>query len=238
MTEFESQVERIVRDVLARFEISSVDNNGDGESDQSKTSKAQNRGEVLLDAKVVSVEQLNGKLDGARQVIVRRGAIVTPAARDLLRARGIEIGWRVDSGKQSIQQAARGVLGVAEISYEPAELIRLMGHEGVTFEPIARTGLITVVDEMTERVVKDGELGLLLTGAPMAALCLANRRGGVRAIFGMDQPTVQRGVAEVGANFLIVDANRRSTFELKNLVKAFCRDWPRACRAAWLDRLG
>jgi hypothetical protein len=47
--------------------------------------------DLMLDQKVVTLNQLEGRLNGIRRLVVKRRAIVTPAVKDELRTRGIEL---------------------------------------------------------------------------------------------------------------------------------------------------
>ena len=95
-----------------------------------------------------------------------------------------------------------------------------------------------VVAELTDTVVKDGRLGLLLSGKPDVACCLANRRPGVRAAVARDRDEVAQAVGNLGVNLLVVDPARRSLFQLGQMVKQFLQAGPAQCpagaeRATW-----
>ena len=47
--------------------------------------------ELVLDQKVIALGLLEGRLNGIRRVVVRRRAVVTPAVKDELRTKGIEL---------------------------------------------------------------------------------------------------------------------------------------------------
>jgi hypothetical protein len=71
---------------------------------------------------------------------------------------------------------------------------------------------------MCQAVALSGRRGLLLTRETAAAVCLANRRRGVRAAWAMDLPAAQRAVADVAANVLAVDPNPLSRFTLQRMA--------------------
>jgi hypothetical protein len=47
--------------------------------------------DLTLDQRVVTLNLLEGRLNGIRRLIVKRRTIVTPAVKDELRTRGIEL---------------------------------------------------------------------------------------------------------------------------------------------------
>jgi len=46
---------------------------------------------LTMDARVITMSELEGKLDGVRQLVVRHRTIITPLVRDELREKKIEI---------------------------------------------------------------------------------------------------------------------------------------------------
>jgi ethanolamine utilization cobalamin adenosyltransferase len=46
---------------------------------------------LSLSTRVVTAVELNGKLEGIKRIEVPRRAVVTPAARDYLRERGVQL---------------------------------------------------------------------------------------------------------------------------------------------------
>jgi len=88
MTFTQEQVERIVVEVIRRL----------GLLDTSLTRKRGMPGEhssamadLHLDDKVVSLRLLDGRLTGVKKLVVQSRAIVTPAVKDELKTRNIEL---------------------------------------------------------------------------------------------------------------------------------------------------
>ena len=192
--------------------------------------------EWVLQGRVVSTGDLEHRLGSVRRLVVQPGAVVTPAARDLLRDKNIAIEFRASN--VASQAKHRLVVGQADTDYKPAELVRALGPELLAVERLAKTGLTTVVDEMCAQVSKGGHLGLLFTGRTAAALCLANRCRGVRAAIGADAGQIEQAVAEVGVNLLVVEPARRSTFELMKMTREFLRGGERRCPEQLCSKLG
>lgn len=226
-----AEVERIVREVLERLR---VPGNGEkcGENAAVAATKqpANDAVSLALSGRVIAVADLSGRLDGVQVVVVPRKAIVTPAARDLLRERGVTLASRAVPAET--RTAARLTLGVAETRCDAAELVRGMREDGVEVEQLARSGLAGVVEELADQIARGGRLGMLLTDNPLAALCRANRHRGVRAAQGNDAWQVGRAIAAIEANLLVVEPHGRGTFVLRQAVRAFCRG-ANGCPAEW-----
>lgn len=86
MTFTQEQVERIVVEVIRRLGLLDASSTTVAVGERSSTTA-----ELHLNENVVSLRQLEGKLTGIAKVIVKSRAIVTPAVKDELRTRKIEL---------------------------------------------------------------------------------------------------------------------------------------------------
>ena len=84
MTFTEEQVEWIVRDVIRRLGLL------EGQSDIAKPGNSA-MGELVVAERVVSMRSLEGRLANVARIVVSDRAVVTPAVRDELRSRKIEL---------------------------------------------------------------------------------------------------------------------------------------------------
>jgi hypothetical protein len=75
--------ERIVQEVVRRLLQRGVT--------VERPTEAKSSNELRIDAKVVALASLEGKLNGIGRVIVARRAVVTPAVKDALKDREIEL---------------------------------------------------------------------------------------------------------------------------------------------------
>ncbi len=219
-----AEIERIVRDVLAEL------------SGTGRPAPHPAGGELVVSEKVVSANTLEDRIDGVTRVVVPRGAVITPAARDLLRERQVTIATAVTHGKQAAQKV-RVVVGLAETNYEAASVVNMLSSEGAVVERLPQTGLLTVVDELCERVAKGGCFGLMVTPRTAAALCLANRRGGVRAALGANAAATADASDAIAANVLVVDPKGKAMFEWNRILRAWLQSGPRECPEQLRERL-
>jgi hypothetical protein len=232
------QIDRIVREVLKQLnEQPKGSATAEKIEPKTETKPATATAELALTGRLVTLADLDGRLQGVKQLVVPRGAILTPAVRDRLRDARIAVSYRVGQMKNATQRAGL-VVGVAETKGDPAGLIAALGREGTLIEQLARSGLASVIEESGEEVRKGGKLGLLITGAVDLALCLANRRAGVRAVRGAEPESVRRAVESFGANLLVLDLAGKSLFQSLRIVREFASPGPRMCPSAWAKALG
>jgi hypothetical protein len=191
--------------------------------------------ELSIDEVVVSATVLADRLDGIGRLVVRRGSVITPAARDLLRERSIELSYRTETKTAAARN--RLVVGVAETNYATTSLFNLLTREPLEIERVVATDLGAVVDELAEQLTKSMTLALLLTEQVACALCLANRIPGVRAAAASNSGEVTVAIQAIGANLLVIDPVGKSPFIVKQSIARFSKGGPRACPEVWQQRL-
>ena len=193
-------------------------------------------GVLTISARVITLADLEGRLEGIKELIAPARAVITPAARDLLRQKKIDVGYALPA-KTSSKPRLTLVVGVAETKYDARSLTQAIAREGTTVERLAQTGLVQAVREISEEATKGGKLGLLLTCETAAALCLANRRPGMRAVAAAGVAATSRIVRSVGANVLVIDPIGRGAFEMQRIVGQFVAGAPYACPAEYTKEL-
>ena len=230
------EIETLVREVLARLTTTAGQSSSVAQLADSQPLVPVANSTLAWSPRLLTQQALVDKLAGVQIVRVAQGTVVTPAARDLLRQHEVrlEIDGKIRATMPSQPQL---VLGVAECRFSPASLMPRLKQQAVPTEQVAESGLPKVVEELADRVVHHGRVALLLTEESAAALCLANRRHGVRAALGNSTTMVSKALQSIGTNFLIVEPAGRSPFELCALASQFCAAPARQCPEAWKTHL-
>lgn len=187
------------------------------------------QGELVLTGKVVSLAEVEDRLHGVSRLVVPRGAVLTPAARDELRKHRVSIASAVTVASAA---APRVVLAVAETDNHAAPLAARLAADGLSVERCSRSDLMGAIDQLCEIVTQGEMLGLLITRQSAAAICLANRKRGVRAALGGDVRHVADAIAEIGTNLLVVNPKGKSVFEMSEMARAFVRGGRPQCPPA------
>ena len=179
--------------------------------------------------RVVTLASLEGRPKSIRRVVVSQGAIVTPAVRDMLREEGLALETGATNG-----HAAKSSVRLAAITmgtpFDPTPLLTMLRSDGLDIENTNKDCLIESVGELAQAVGSADTLGLLLTKYVPAALCLANRREGVRAVTATTAEETEKAARSVGANLLVIDPRKAGGItQMKMAVRAFCSGGIRAC---------
>ena len=237
-----SLIDEIVREVLARLvkgdehakSAASAKTLANGQAKPKPAAKSGAEDQALLLAeRLITTATLAGRLDGKQRVELLRGAVLTPAARDVLKQRKITISH---STRTVTGPKASLAIGVAETKYDPAALVRELESQVSSLERLANTGLTGVVSELSDAAAKGGRLAVLFTNEPEVAVVLANRQSGVRAVAASGS-SVARAIAAVGANFLILDPVGKSVFELRQSLASFVDPKLRSGVGRWVTSL-
>jgi hypothetical protein len=192
--------------------------------------------ELVIEARIVTMAEVSGRLGAVRRVVVTRDALVTPAVRDDLLRRNITLEFAVGAEKPATV-SRRLVLITAGSGFDPTALVAGLTREGLSVEHVALNCLIAATDQLATELAKADTLSVLLTRHTAAALCLANRLRGVRAISGTDAPAIAAASAAVGANMLVANPQAGTFFQLKQMVTEFCKCGVRPCPEVFHARL-
>ena len=160
------EIERVVREILAQLAAAPKETKSDGGEKKSDGGRraAESGGEstdnkqastVTVAARVVTMREIADRLPTMRRLVVSREAIVTPAVRDELLRRGIELS-RADAAKNQ-PAAVRLVLMTSGTDFDPTALAATLVREGFGVECSASDCLIAATESLAVDRVKNGQ---------------------------------------------------------------------------------
>lgn len=230
MPESTIDIDEIVRRVIARLRAES----GDGTTPpvaasrrSSPTTPRDDRSEkrhatCLLDRQVVSLAEVEGVSSETRVIEVSPRAVITPAARDLLRLRKMQIRRR--HGKPATHESQGEAIVAAALSASDIDpLLEDLARHGCVVRRLPDDGRLEALRRVVDEVLRGKTMGLVLSDLPELAVCAANRTRGIRAVLGISRSVVRRAKRELAANLLIVDPQRQNILELRRMVLEFVR---------------
>lgn len=192
-----------------------------------KASTASSQAEIVDESAkdVVTEADVSGLAVGAA-LLIREGAIITPAAKDLIKERCVELRYR--SRRQVSGQQRVIALGADHGGFETKErLKKLLGELGYKHRDFG-TFSEEAVDypdfaHSVARAVADGgcELGIIVDGAGIGSCMTANKVPGVRAAMCYDVATARNSREHNYANVLTLGGKMLSTEQISEVVKAW-----------------
>lgn len=231
MADSNYDIESIVKQVLAKIKAGAPNGNMVAQ--------------LTMDSPVVTLEQIEGRLDGTTQLVVPRGAVVTPSARDLLREKNVALTFSTgtdekvkDGGCGGIRLSLMATLIKPALKFDLEALGRGLQYDGLRVDQSTSDCLIETTGRFAALFNSDGPaLGAIVTSHTAPALCLANRLQGVRAVAPATPADVTRDAKAVGANLIVINPAGRGIFQTKQMIREFCSAGPRECPPALAQRL-
>ncbi len=219
-------IERLVRRVLTDLQPAAlvVPKITESKLVQPATEKpAGTSGEMRLSNRVITLTELKERLETIKRLIVPEKAIITPAVRDELRKRNIELVFGGSTNPQSrSEDMLRIWLGLHLLKKEPTMLIDRLKKEYAlrqqSFECILET-MKQAVRELQEEPARS--LAVVLTNYSAGAMCVANRHPNLRAVLGFEPAALKIDAGQTGANVLVLDPDRSGPFKSRELLKTF-----------------
>lgn len=244
MSELEAQIERIVRQVLAEMGASApspTPPGGQGAGGQEQGAgggeqpAAPQSGDWVVTERVLTLARLPQQWDGVQRVVAPSGAVVTPAVHDELLRRGVTLAFGAEGSGSAAARRVR--VTTVSRSYDAAWIVRAIGDLGFRADSERRECLMEATDRLAEELVGGLAAAVLVCRHTAAALCLANRHRGVRAVLALGPQKVAEEAEAVGANLLVLDPRAHSPFAVRQVLREFLQGIPRACPEAFRPRL-
>ena len=165
-------------------------------------------------------------ITSGKKLLLREDAIITPAAQDLLRERGIEIRYRskqTRTGKQRLI-AVGADHGGYEMKEQLQEFLTELGYQARDFGTFS-TEAVDYPDlaHAVARAVADGvcDLGIIVDGAGIGSCMTANKVPGVRAALCYDEATARNSREHNYANVLTLGGKMISQQQMREIVRAW-----------------
>lgn len=235
-----AEIERIVREVLA--ELASAPLPAPSASlappapPPPSPPKKNHSQELVLASRLVTTNEISGRLAGVRRLVVRPGTVITPAVKEEIAERNIQVIF--DATEKDVSSGTLKIAIVAaQAKIDPEPLAAALKNDGIDIDLYSSKCPIEATDRIAGEVKKPATLGLMLTPYEAESLCLANRLPGVRAIAGRDAAQVAADAAAVGANVLVVNPKKIGPYAIRQMVNEFARGGARHCPDVLKSRL-
>lgn len=193
-------------------------------------------GELLITRKVVALAEIQDRIETLRRIIVSEKTILTPAVKDEIKKRNIEIIVRAGKDRENgnspcnprysgTSKSNRIWIALHALKKVPAQLIGNLKRQYElhyeSFECVLETVNAAVARISAASENEESANGVVLTSHAAIAHCVANRRCELRAVIGWEVNPLKTDVPQLGANLLIVDPNRVGSFKTQELIKSF-----------------
>lgn len=190
--------------------------------------------EVQVNERLITLEVVKQYLaNGATRWFFPTGAVITPAAKDELKKRQIEVRFSKvvvakDQGSIVLSKAVTSshdqmVLAIHETKRKEIPTAYWTTLENIAeFQTIRNDCIVKTVLAVRDCFRQSiGQKGIIVTAYPAMAVMLANHQPEIRAIAVVDFPQTKRDATSMGANLLVIDPKSIPIFPLKRVVQWF-----------------
>ena len=238
MNDTAAEIERIVRKVLADLGAAGVAppaaaENGEKQNVAStaRTEEAQKL-HCVVAVRVVTLATLDGRLNGASVLTVPRGAVITPAVRDELKSRSIRLEFADAAAKEQANNAVELLVGIADVRDDVSVVTKAMQDHvtGVaTVQSMQQTDLRALMSRMAEWIASRPSLAVVLTRRPAAAVCLANRHRGLRAVWVNTPKALAEAMRTIAPNVITYNPAEHAASAQRAMLREFVLGGVREC---------
>lgn len=168
-------------------------------------------GEVYIDRRVVSLEDVKNLSGGVSKLLISPKSILTPSAKDEIRKRKIEVAVRLP--RPAADSGASPWFAVQKPAAFPDGVLSRFNAKAEVFENVA------AIVESVRKQLTNGRRGVALSRQAARLLCEANRYGEIRAIDAFDPKQTAEDAAELDANLLVVHPDRVAASALSGILE-------------------
>jgi len=210
------EIDEVVRRVLEHLQTTGTEKEFPHGSSYNQT--------VEMPGHVVTTEQI-AQCPVGTSIRVKANAVVTPAAIDMLRARKITWQRSTDVSQDAPRpELVKMVNTVSTFDLQP--LCEALRPQGVSPQTGQTSSLIEAIQMAVDHIRAGGLRAVVLTGQTAAAVCMANRADGVRALHAGNVEEVERACKEIAPNLLVLDPAGGNRRNLTHVVRCFCGAQP------------
>jgi hypothetical protein len=240
VSETPADIERIIREVLSQLGVGgAASSNGQPTAVAKEPPPAHDVSRFVIPERLVTLATLEGRLNGAKVVAVRRGAVITPAVRDELKSRNIRLEFHNEEGaKPAAAAKTRLIVGIGDTDLDvrtalDAVSAHVAGQAQV--QSVQSADLAILVRRVKDEFAVQPSLGVVLSVRPVAAAGLANRQPGLRAAWACHPRAVAEAVRTFAANVIAYNPASHSKFEQRNMLQAFVQGGVLPCPPEFAD---
>lgn len=154
-----------------------------------------------------------------REIRLAKDALITPAARDWLKACKMPVTW-----EDGAKAGPRSLAVVMDASLAELLAVRsMLDRDGGLVEVIepagGRSGIAAATRRLCGKVFRrEVAKGVVFAQDGCVPVCVANKHNGVRAALGTSIPAVEEACRQLGVNVLVIEYTGQSTFQVRQMI--------------------
>ena len=210
MSTISSDIDRIVAEVVRRLQSLTVRDSTIGVDSVVNTEASKPATDLVLNDRLVTLAQIEGRLAGIKRLIVVANAVVTPALVDEIRGRKITL-ERSGITKVNLKSAGTPIRNLVvpvvriEVLATREDLIRMaIGNEIAIYEASNWMGARNLLLRLT---LQHSRPVIVVTDKPFLATSECNRYERLRAAYVSDANWLSQAESELTPNVIVIRPN-------------------------------
>ena len=147
-------------------------------------------------------------------------ALITPAARDWLKACKTPVTWEENAKSEAATLAVVMDPSLPEMRAIRAALDRSGGLTEVIEPVVGPSGMAAATRRLCGKVFrKEVDRGIVFAQDGCVPVCVANKHNGIRAALGTSIPHVEEACRQLGVNVLVIEYPALSTYQIRQMIE-------------------
>jgi len=169
---------------------------------------------------VVTALMLNDLLRTGAEIVLQKGSLITPAARDWFKEHAVPVTWLEGANGRGGRLAVVMDTKLPEMRAVRTMLDRTGGLAEV-IEPAAGRGSLASATRRLCGMIARREVarGVVFAQDGAVPVCVANKHVGVRAALGMNVPMVEEACRELAINVLVIEYPSQTPYLMRQMIQ-------------------
>ncbi len=169
---------------------------------------------------VVTALMLNDLLRTGAEIVLQKGALITPAARDWFKEHAVPVTWLEGSTGQGGSLAVVMDTRLPEMRAVRTMLDRTGGLAEVIEPAVGRGAMASATRRLCGMISRrEVARGVVFAQDGAVPVCVANKHVGIRAALGMNVPMVEEACRELAINVLVIEYPGQTPYQMKQMIR-------------------
>jgi len=168
---------------------------------------------------VVTAMLLDDLLRTGSEIVLRKGSLITPAARDWLKEHTVPVTWLEPTENKNSSLAVVMDPTLPEMRTMRLLLDRIAGAVEVIEPASGCDGPASATRQLCGMIRRrEVAKGVVFVQNGAVPACVANKHVGVRAALGASTAMVEEACRELGINVLVIEYPTQTPFQMKEMI--------------------
>jgi len=168
---------------------------------------------------VVTAIMLDDLIRLGEEIVLQKGSLVTPAARDWIKDHTVPVTWQEPSASKSSSLAVVMNAMLPEMRMMQRLLTRVADSIEIIEPNPGRDGTASATRQLCDMIRRqEVARGVVFAQEGTIPVCIANKYAGIRAALGTNTTAVEEACRELGINVLVIEYPSQTPYQMKEMI--------------------